>query len=66
MPGSMPPIQRNRKRLIDDMQKHAWETVPFIPTAQFVIPTAYRSNVSGPLDLAGGVPVECGEEVGAS
>ncbi len=36
-----------QKRLIDDMQKHAWETVPFIPTAQFVIPTAYRSNVSG-------------------
>ena len=27
--------------------EHAWETVPFIPTAQFVIPTAYRSNVSG-------------------
>ena len=36
-----------QKQLIDDMQKHAWDTVPFIPTAQFVIPTAYRSNVSG-------------------
>jgi peptide/nickel transport system substrate-binding protein len=36
-----------QKQLVDDMQKHAWETVPFIPTAQFVIPTAYRSNVSG-------------------
>jgi peptide/nickel transport system substrate-binding protein len=36
-----------QKQLIDEMQKHAWETVPFIPTAQFVIPTAYRANVSG-------------------
>lgn len=36
-----------QKKLIDDMQKHAWESVPFVPTAQFVIPTAYRSNVSG-------------------
>jgi len=36
-----------QKLLIDDMQKHAWESVPFIPTAQFVIPTAYRSNISG-------------------
>jgi peptide/nickel transport system substrate-binding protein len=36
-----------QKKLIDDMQKHGWETVPFIPTAQFVIPTAYRSNISG-------------------
>jgi peptide/nickel transport system substrate-binding protein len=36
-----------QRKLIDGMQKHAWETVPFIPTAQFVIPTAYRSNISG-------------------
>ena len=36
-----------QKQLIDAMQEHGWETVPFIPTAQFVIPTAYRANVSG-------------------
>jgi peptide/nickel transport system substrate-binding protein len=34
-------------KLIDDMQRHGWESVPFIPTAQFIIPTAYRSNISG-------------------
>src|SRR6202008_3794156 len=37
------PDAATQKKLTDDMQKHAWETVPFIPTAQFVIPTAYRS-----------------------
>ena len=25
----------------------AFEFVPFIPTAQFVMPTAYRTNISG-------------------
>ena len=44
-------VRRHRpgeqKKLIDDMQEHGWEAVPFIPTAQFVIPTAYRSNISG-------------------
>ncbi len=29
------------------MQKRALETVPYIPTAQFIIPTAYRTNLSG-------------------
>ena len=29
------------------MQRHGWESVPFIPTAQFIIPTAYRNNISG-------------------
>ena len=41
------PDAASQKKLSDEMQKHAWETVPFIPTAQFVIPTAYRSNISG-------------------
>ena len=36
-----------QKKLIDDMQRHGWESVPFIPTAQFIIPTAYRTNISG-------------------
>jgi peptide/nickel transport system substrate-binding protein len=29
------------------VQKHAFEFVPFIPTGQFILPTAYRSNISG-------------------
>jgi peptide/nickel transport system substrate-binding protein len=37
----------SQKKLIDEIQQHAWESVPFIPTAQFVVPTAYRSNISG-------------------
>jgi peptide/nickel transport system substrate-binding protein len=41
------PDPAAQKKLTEDMQKHAWDSVPFIPTAQFVIPTAYRSNVSG-------------------
>jgi peptide/nickel transport system substrate-binding protein len=41
------PDPATQKKLSDEMQKHAWESVPFIPTAQFVIPTAYRSNISG-------------------
>jgi peptide/nickel transport system substrate-binding protein len=39
----------SQKLLADAMQLRAWETVPYIPTAQFIIPTAYRSNVSGAL-----------------
>jgi len=41
------PDAAAQKKLSDEMQKRAWETVPFIPTAQFVIPTAYRTNISG-------------------
>jgi peptide/nickel transport system substrate-binding protein len=29
------------------MQRRAFETVPYIPTAQFIIPTAYRTTLSG-------------------
>ena len=29
------------------MPKQAWVSVPFIPTAQFIIPTAYRTSISG-------------------
>ena len=36
-----------QKKIAEDMQKRAFETVPYIPTAQFIIPTAYRSNLSG-------------------
>ena len=29
------------------MQKQAFQSVPYVPTAQFIIPTAYRTNLSG-------------------
>jgi peptide/nickel transport system substrate-binding protein len=41
------PTAADQKRIAEDMQKQAWVTVPYIPTAQFIIPTAYRSNISG-------------------
>ena len=41
------PTQADQKKVAEDMQRRAFETVPYIPTAQFIIPTAYRSNLSG-------------------
>jgi len=35
------------KKAADDVQKRAFEFVPFIPTGQFILPTAYRSNITG-------------------
>jgi len=35
------------KKVTDAVQRRAFEFVPFIPTGQFILPTAYRSNVSG-------------------
>jgi peptide/nickel transport system substrate-binding protein len=35
------------KAAADAVQKHAFEFVPFIPTGQFILPTAYRKNISG-------------------
>ena len=29
------------------MQKRAFEFVPYVPTAQFILPSAYRTNLSG-------------------
>ena len=52
-----------QKKLIDDMQRHGWESVPFIPTAQFIIPTAYRTQHLGPDDLADRLPLERREEI---
>ena len=46
-PGSTHPMPPRQKKLVDDMQRHGWESVPIVPTAQFVVPTAYRSNISG-------------------
>ena len=35
------------KKAADAVQLEAFEFVPYIPTAQFILPTAYRSNLSG-------------------
>ena len=35
------------KAAADAVQKRAFEFVPLIPTGQFILPTAYRSNISG-------------------
>ena len=35
------------KRAADAVQVEAFKFLPYIPTAQFIIPTAYRSNLSG-------------------
>ena len=35
------------KEAADQVQLAAFQFVPYIPTGQFVIPTAYRSNISG-------------------
>jgi len=41
------PTVAAQKKIAEDMQRRAFETVPYIPTAQFIIPTAYRTNLSG-------------------
>ena len=35
------------KKAADAVQKRAFEFVPIIPTGQFILPTAFRSNISG-------------------
>ncbi len=35
------------KKAADAVQKRAFEFVPFVPTGQFILPTAFRSNISG-------------------
>ena len=35
------------KKAADAVQQQAFEFVPLIPTGQFILPTAYRSNISG-------------------
>jgi peptide/nickel transport system substrate-binding protein len=42
--ASDPPLQR---QLAAEVQKEAFETVPFVPLGQFAIPTAYRNTLSG-------------------
>ena len=35
------------KKAADAVQRHAFEFIPIIPTGQFILPTAFRSNISG-------------------
>lgn len=44
------PDETRRKELADDIQKRAFEVVPFIPTGQYRARSAYRSYLSGRLD----------------
>ena len=41
------PDLATQKKIAEQMQARAFEIVPYIPTAQFIIPTAYRTNLSG-------------------
>jgi peptide/nickel transport system substrate-binding protein len=41
------PTPAEQKKIAEQLQLRAFETVPFIPTAQFIIPTAYRTNITG-------------------
>lgn len=36
-----------QKKIAESIQKEAWDSVPFVPTAQFILPTAFRTNISG-------------------
>ena len=36
-----------QKKLATEIQEQAFVSVPYIPTGQFVIPTAYRNNLKG-------------------
>jgi peptide/nickel transport system substrate-binding protein len=37
----------SQQKLAADIQKAAYEFVPYIPTGQFLGPTAYRKNLEG-------------------
>jgi peptide/nickel transport system substrate-binding protein len=41
------PDAEARKEIAGEIQTAAFEEVPYIPTGQFVIPTAYRKNLDG-------------------
>ncbi|MBM3598202.1 MAG: ABC transporter substrate-binding protein [Alphaproteobacteria bacterium] len=41
------PDLDTQKKVAAQMQARAFESVPYIPTAQFILPTAFRKNVEG-------------------
>jgi peptide/nickel transport system substrate-binding protein len=41
------PDAAAQKKVAEELQRRAFEFVPYIPTAQFILPTAYRTNITG-------------------
>jgi peptide/nickel transport system substrate-binding protein len=41
------PDLATQKTIAAEVQKAAYQSVPYVPTGEFVIPTAYRKNLSG-------------------
>ena len=41
------PDAATQKKIAEELQRRAFEFVPYVPTAQFILPTAYRANMSG-------------------
>jgi peptide/nickel transport system substrate-binding protein len=39
--------EASQKKLATDLQIEAFEAVPYVPTGQFIIPSAYRKNLEG-------------------
>ena len=46
------PDEAARKAVFEDLEKRAWQFLPYIPAGQFDVVNAYRSNVTGVLDSA--------------
>lgn len=49
------PDRAKRKAMIPDIQRRAYESVPYVPLGQFQQPVAFRKNVTGV--LVAGMPV---------
>jgi len=43
------PDQATQKKTADEIQAEAFQSVPYIPSGQFLIPTAFRKNLEGVL-----------------
>jgi peptide/nickel transport system substrate-binding protein len=41
------PDEAAQKKIAQDFQKQAFDSVPYIPTGQFILPAAYRKNIEG-------------------
>ncbi|HJT05658.1 MAG TPA: ABC transporter substrate-binding protein, partial [Stellaceae bacterium] len=41
------PDSDAQKKIAAEIQEEAFKSVPYIPTGQFIIPTAYRKNLKG-------------------
>jgi peptide/nickel transport system substrate-binding protein len=39
--------EAEQKKIAADLQAAAMQSVPYVPTGQFLIPTAYRKNLEG-------------------